>query len=143
MQLGTLQLRSGDTGWVYLDGTGELFVSSGISKNPTLPASNGLIRLRGPAQHRIHLELAHATGNLSSDKDQFLQVNSIQLFANHTIEVQHVVNNHYEVVLPAALDSDAVEIELRLGLEAQVWATSVPQKLTTTVQLRCLGVVER
>ncbi|WP_404400539.1 hypothetical protein LG288_11105 [Idiomarina seosinensis] len=143
MQLGSLQLRSGDTGWVYLDGAGELFVSSNISKNPTFPASNGLIRLRGPAQHRIHLELAYATDNLSAENDKFLQVNSIRLFASQTTEVRHVVNDQYEVVLPASPNSDAIEIELQLGLEAQVRTTNVPQKLTTSVQLRCLSVAER
>lgn len=143
MQLGALQLRSGDSGWVYLDGAGELLVSSSISKNPTFPASNGLIRLRGPAQHRIQLDLAHVADNTGSHGDDSLQVNSIRLFANHTIEVRHIVNNQYEVVLPTALNSDAVEIELRVGLEAQVKATAVPQQLTTSVQLRCLSVAER
>lgn len=157
MQLGSLRLRNGEIGWLYLDGVGELYASPNVSKSSSSPASNGVIRLRGPEQHRVHIELELITANdtnntqilpenyknIDSENDaHLLSINTIRLFARGAPEVRHIVNNEYEVLLPKSREMGYVETDLIVGLEAQVKASSLPMKISSSIRLRCLGVSE-
>ena len=157
MQLGSLRLRNGEIGWLYLDGVGELYASPNVSTSSASPASNGLIRLRGPEQHRVHIELeliptndtnnrrklSENYKNIDSENDaHLLTINTIRLFARGISEVRHIVNNEYEVSLPKSRKTDYVETDLIVGLEAQVKASSLPMQISSSIRLRCLGVSE-
>lgn len=146
LQLGSFRLRTGDSGWVYLDGRGALYASAAVSTNPAFPASNGVIRIRGPQQHRVHIELAIVPWRLHNEPQQgtemadIFTVHSLQVFSRDNTIVEHLINNEYVVVLPAAQDAEYSEVELFLGLEAHVKVMSSPQQIATSVQLRCLGI---
>lgn len=146
LQIGVLRLRSGDSGWIYLDGSGELYSSANVSKNPAFPPSNGVIRIRGPQQQRVHIDLALVPWRVQNEPQQaaamaeIFTVHSLQVFGRGNTVVEHVMNNEYVVVLPVAKDAEYSEVELLLGLEAQVKVISSAQQITTAVQLQCLGV---
>lgn len=149
LQLGSLRLRSGDSGWIYLDGSGELYSSANVSKNPAFPPSNGVIRIRGPQQQRVHIDLALVPWRMQNEPQQaaamaeIFTVHSLQVFGRGNTVVEHVMNNEYVVVLPVAEDAEYSEVELLLGLEAHVSMKNGPQQITTSVQLRCLGIEHR
>ncbi|MFU8785513.1 hypothetical protein [Aliidiomarina sp.] len=149
LQLGSLRLRSGDNGWIYLDGSGELYSSANVSKNPAFPPSNGVIRIRGPQQQRVHIDLALLPWRMQNEPQQaaamaeIFTVRSLQVFGRGNTVVEHVMNNEYVVVLPVAEDAEYSEVELLLGLEAHVSMKNGPQQITTSVQLRCLGIEHR
>lgn len=146
LQIGALRLRSGDSGWIYLDGDGELYASANVSKNLAFPASNGVIRIRGPQQQRVHIDLALVPWRMQNEPQQpaamaeIFTVHSVQVFGRGNTVVEHVMNNEYVVVLPVAEHAEYSEVELLLGLEAQVSMRNGPQQITTSVQLQCLGV---
>lgn len=146
LQLGSFRLRTGDSGWIYLDGRGDVYASAAVSTNPAFPASNGVIRIRGPQHHRVHIELAIVPWRLPNEPQQgtemadIFTVHSLQVFSRDNTIVEHMMNNEYVVVLPAAQDAAYSEVELFLGLEAHVTVMSSPQQIATSVQLRCLGI---
>lgn len=146
LQLGSFRLRTGDSGWIYLDGRGALYASAAVSTNPAFPASNGVIRIRGPQHHRVHIELSIVPWRLQNEPQQgteladIFTVHSLQVFSRDNTIVEHMMNNEYVVVLPAAQDAAYSEVELFLGLEAHVTVMSSPQQIATSVQLRCLGI---
>jgi hypothetical protein len=150
VDMGVLRMKTGDAGWVFIDGSGASSVSSLVSQAANSPVSAGMIRVRAPQQSTLTISLALIDDDSVKLTTKALQVDSLHMYGGNNINIQQVQPGIYEVALPASLSKlqlaepdkqdREVSIDLHIGVEARL--SGVAQRVDTNFQIavRCLAI---
>jgi hypothetical protein len=140
IHLGGIKLRQGATGWLYLDGNGEMLASTSISQVREQPASAGVIELSAPDGALVHLQLMERAAPEQLQQREHLTINSLHLFGNSTAQVQQIRLNEFVVQMPIANEPTQVQVRLMIGLEAAVGPIVRPEQHEIRIQVQCVEV---
>ncbi len=152
LNLGVLQLRQGDTGWVFIDGTGASTSSDLVSQAANRPVSAGMIRVRAPEKSTLTLGLEVIDSGSENLGTKAFKINSLHVYGANNVKVRQLVPGRFEITLPesvSGLPADRpdtqyreVSTDLHIGIEASLTGVSQPIETHYSVDVSCLAITQ-
>lgn len=149
LDLGVMRMRTGDTGWVFIDGSGFATVSDFVSHAANQPISAGMIRVRAPEKSMLTLSLVLIDPDYDRLGAKAFDIKSLHIYGDNNVKILQIYPGTFEVTLPeslsrpsARLDTPNLEVstDLQIGVEARL--TGVSKRIDTnySIAVSCLAI---